>query len=67
MYIEMFYCCFELFKVFVKNYLKFELYFFFEFIERLLEEINMVFVDVVENLMFRFFNVSVNDCLENLI
>lgn len=68
-YIELIYCCFEVFKVLVKNYLDVEESEFFEEIKRLFEdkEIKMILVDIVENLLFKFENEGLEICLKCLI
>lgn len=68
-HIELSYCCFDAFKVLVKNYLDLDSHHLFSRIERLLEETNMTPADVAENLMPKS---MIDDdpetiCLENLI
>ncbi|PIN00304.1 AAA+-type ATPase [Handroanthus impetiginosus] len=66
-HIEMSYCCFESFKVLAKNYLKIEYHEKFEKIRCLLEENEMSPADVAENLMPKSAEMSVDECLGNLI
>lgn len=66
-YVEMLYCGFEGFKVFVKNYLFVDDYVMFDEIRRLLSEVEMILVDVVENFMFNFFEEDVDKCFEKLV
>ncbi|PIM98592.1 AAA+-type ATPase [Handroanthus impetiginosus] len=66
-HIEMSYCCFESFKVLAKNYLKIEYHEKFEKIRCLLEENEMSPADVAENLMPKSAEMSIDECLGNLI
>uniref|UniRef100_A0A5B7BCZ1 AAA+ ATPase domain-containing protein n=1 Tax=Davidia involucrata TaxID=16924 RepID=A0A5B7BCZ1_DAVIN len=50
-HIELSYCCYEAFKVLVKNYLDLDSHHLFTTIRRLLEETDMTPADVAENLM----------------
>ncbi|KAI3703542.1 hypothetical protein L1987_73693 [Smallanthus sonchifolius] len=66
-HIEMLYCCFETFKVIVKNYLDVESHELFEMVERLLGETEMTPADVAESLMLKSDEEDVEVCLKKLI
>jgi len=66
-HVELSYCCFEAFKVLVKNYLDIESHDLFDEIGDLLEVINMTPADVAENLMPKSVNEDVETSLKNLI
>ncbi|CAI9290778.1 unnamed protein product [Lactuca saligna] len=66
-HIELSYCCFETFKVLVKNYLDLESHDLFLTISRLLEETKMTPADVAENLMPKSFEENAESCLNKLI
>ncbi|CAL5191248.1 unnamed protein product [Lathyrus oleraceus] len=66
-HVELSYCCFEAFKVLVKNYLDIESHVLFDEIGDLLEVVNMTPADVAENLMPKSVNEDVETSLRNLI
>ncbi|CAK8540598.1 unnamed protein product [Lathyrus sativus] len=66
-HVELSYCCFEAFKVLVKNYLDIESHVLFDEIGDLLEMVNMTPADVAENLMPKSVNEDVETSLRNLI
>ncbi|KAI5665597.1 hypothetical protein M9H77_15450 [Catharanthus roseus] len=67
-HIELSYCCFEAFKVMVKNYLDLESHELFPRIKELFEETEMSPADVAENLICKSCNdIDKQVCLENLI
>ncbi|KAI3828641.1 hypothetical protein L1987_02749 [Smallanthus sonchifolius] len=66
-HIEMSYCCFETFKVLVKNYLDVEWHELFETVGRLLGETEMTPADVAESLMPKSDEEDVEVCLKKLI
>lgn len=66
-HIELSYCCYETFKVLVKNYLDLETHELFEAISRQLKETNMTLADVAENLMPKSAEENADVCLKNLI
>ncbi|CAN0857648.1 AAA-ATPase ASD, mitochondrial [Linum grandiflorum] len=67
MHIEMSYCCFEAFKLLVRNYLDVEEHEMFGRIEELLGEIKMTPADVAENLMPKSDEEDEDMCLRNLV
>ncbi|CAI8591762.1 unnamed protein product [Vicia faba] len=66
-HVELSYCCFEAFKVLVKNYLDIESHVLFDEIGDLLEVVDMTPADVAENLMPKSVNEDVESSLRNLI
>jgi chaperone BCS1 len=66
-HVELSYCCFEAFKVLVKNYLDIDSHDLFDEISDFLEVINMTPADVAENLMPKSVNEDVETSLKNLI
>lgn len=66
-YIELLYCGYEVFKILVKNYLNIELYFLFLRVEKVVGDVKMIFVDVVEYLMFKMGCGGVIICLQNFV
>ncbi|KAK3410116.1 hypothetical protein EUGRSUZ_J02148, partial [Eucalyptus grandis] len=66
-HIEMSYCCYESFKVLVRNYLDVESHPLFATVRRLLEETKMTPADVAENLMPKSDDEDEEACLEGLI
>ncbi|KAK7381325.1 hypothetical protein VNO78_33939 [Psophocarpus tetragonolobus] len=66
-HIEMSYCCFEAFKVLVKNYLDVESHTLFPTIEKLLGDTNMSPADVAENLMPKSIVEDAESCLKSLV
>ncbi|KAK2632974.1 hypothetical protein EUGRSUZ_L00794 [Eucalyptus grandis] len=66
-HIEMLYCCFESFKVLVRNYLGIKSHPLFARVRRLLQEMKMTLADVAENLMSKSDDEDKEACLEGLI
>ncbi|KAK3410115.1 hypothetical protein EUGRSUZ_J02147 [Eucalyptus grandis] len=66
-HIEMSYCCYESFKVLVRNYLDVESHPLFATVRRLLEETKMTPADVAENLMPKSDDEDEEACLEGFI
>ncbi|XP_062009984.1 AAA-ATPase At3g28580-like [Rosa rugosa] len=66
-HVELSYCCYESFKVLVRNYLDLESHKLFGSIQRLLGETNMTPADVAENLMPKSVFEDADSCLKNLI
>ncbi|ESW23175.1 hypothetical protein PHAVU_004G024800 [Phaseolus vulgaris] len=66
-HIELSYCCYEAFKVLVKNYLDVESHHLFPRIEKLLEETKITPADVAEILMPKSIDEEAETCLHSLV